>query len=61
MDHLNGRAPGAVAAKIRRLLSDRDLRERVGRGGRDFVRRHLNWDRVGEKMENLLLGVVHET
>jgi len=56
--HLDGLAPGVIAEKIRRLLDDNALREKVGRGGRDFVRRYLNWDTVGHDMERLLLSVI---
>lgn len=59
--HLNGLTPETIAVKIRRLLGDDALREKVGRGGRDFVRRHLSWDTVGQDMECLLRGVVQET
>lgn len=56
--HLDGLAPDVIAQKARKLLDDDALREKVGRGGREFVRRHLNWDQVGQDMEALLFSVV---
>ncbi len=38
--------PSAVAAAIRQLLGDRELRARMGAAGRRFVTGHYNWDRV---------------
>ncbi len=58
--HLNGLVPETIAAKIRRLLGDDALREKVGRGGRDFVRRYLNWNQVAQDAEELLVNVVEE-
>ncbi len=55
---LDGLAPGVIAQKIRKLLDDEALREKIGRGGREFVRRHLNWDQVAQDMEVLLFSVV---
>lgn len=59
--HLDGLAPGVIAEKIRKLLDDDALREKVGRGGREFVRCHLNWNQVGQDMEALLFSVVKTT
>ncbi len=56
--HLDGLVPGVIAQKERKLLDDDPSREKVGRGGREFLRRHLNWNRVGQDMEALLVSVV---
>jgi glycosyltransferase involved in cell wall biosynthesis len=53
-----GRQPLEVAHKIRQLLESRSLRERVGRGGRQFITDYMNWETVSEQMENLLLSIV---
>ncbi len=56
--HLDGLTSGVIAQKIRNLLDDDALREKVGRGGREFVRQHLTWDQVGQDMKALLFSVV---
>jgi phosphatidylinositol alpha-1,6-mannosyltransferase len=38
--------PREIAATLRRLLEDRALAERLGRGGREAVLRYFNWDRA---------------
>ena len=53
-----GRQPLEVADKIRAILSSRTLRERVGRGGRQFISDHLNWGTVAEQMENVLSSMI---
>ena len=53
-----GRQPLEIAHKIRQLLSSRDTRERVGRGGRQFITDYMNWDTVSAQMEKLLSSVV---
>ena len=35
--------PAAVVAAVRRLVADRDLRERLGRNGRAAAVAHLDW------------------
>jgi glycosyltransferase involved in cell wall biosynthesis len=57
MIHVDGLAPEAIAEKIRKLLDDDALREKIGRGGREFVQRHLNWNQVGQDIEALLFSV----
>ncbi len=56
--HLDGLTSGVIAQKIRTLLDDDALREKLGRGRHEFVRRHLNWNQVGQDMEALLFRVV---
>ncbi len=46
--------PGEIVEKITALLQRKDLRERVGKGGRELVTEHLNWKRVAKQMEHLL-------
>ena len=48
--------PEAIAANIRKLLADAGLRQRVGLGGRAFVRQYLNWEVVARDMEQVLLN-----
>lgn len=42
------RSPDALAAALARVLSDRDLRERLGRRAHSDVAEHYTWDRVAE-------------
>ena len=46
--------PEGIASRIRSLLTDAALRRKVGEGGRQFVRQHLNWEVVARDMEALL-------
>jgi L-malate glycosyltransferase len=45
--------PGALARSIGRLLSDPELAERLGRGGRQRVRRHFSLDAMVQATERL--------
>lgn len=44
-------APDALAAAIRRMLGDSDVRTAMGRRGRELVQSRFTWDRVAAKME----------
>ena len=48
----------ALMQALTRLINDADLRRRMGRAGRRWVERDMNWDRVGRQfisiMERLL-------
>ncbi len=46
--------PTKIAASLELLLTDADLRRRVGEGGRTFVNQYLNWDVVAQQMANVL-------
>lgn len=50
--------PRVIAARLRALLHEQPLRERVGRGGRAFVLEHMNWQRVAADMERVLSETV---
>jgi glycosyltransferase involved in cell wall biosynthesis len=50
--------PGALAQAIRRMLSDRALRERLARDGRARVEQLYSWERVAEKTYDLFQKVV---
>ena len=47
----------ALVARIRSLIVDRALRERLGEGARAFAQR-FTWDRAAEETETFLRGVV---
>lgn len=49
--HCPGTADREIADRLRALLSDSALRERVGQGGRRFIQQHMNWDKVARDME----------
>ena len=41
----------------RLLLADDRLRERMGRNGKEYVRRHYRWDVIMQKYDRLLAAV----
>jgi glycosyltransferase involved in cell wall biosynthesis len=43
--------PDTVTDHLRRLVNDRELREELGRRGRDYVRRHHSLPAVGAKLD----------
>ena len=50
----DGLVTETIAARLEQLLADQKLRQTVGQGGREFVKRYLNWEKVAEDMEHLL-------
>lgn len=46
--------PQSFADQIVLLLSDEDVRNRVAKGGSDFVHHHFDWNVFGEKLEVIL-------
>ena len=42
--------PAAIAAAIDRLLTDDELRRRMGAAGRHAVETYYNWDRVAKDL-----------
>jgi glycosyltransferase involved in cell wall biosynthesis len=53
--------PTEIAARRDLLLTDIDLRRRVGQEGRAFVQKHLNWQVVALQMANVLRQAANET
>lgn len=53
-------SPEIIASDIVSLLLDDQLRERIGRGGKSFVMKNLNWDKVGKDMSGMLERVNDE-
>lgn len=49
---LDGGNDSDIAEKIKTLLSDARLRNRVGVGGRLFAERNLRWDRIAEHLHD---------
>jgi glycosyltransferase involved in cell wall biosynthesis len=47
--------PGATAAALARLLSDKGLREELGRAGQQRARARYSWDRVAGETEKAYL------
>lgn len=52
--------PGAMASAIVRLFTDRELRERMGKAGRDYVINNLSMDAVVDKTEALYLEQIEK-
>ncbi|MBM3555156.1 MAG: glycosyltransferase family 4 protein [Alphaproteobacteria bacterium] len=46
--------PAALAGAVRRLLDDRDLRERLGRAARDFVRNERHLDQAARTLDQAI-------
>ncbi len=46
--------PQALAQALKRLLNDPALRQRLGRAGRRWVEREMNWDRVGRQFMSII-------
>jgi spore coat protein SA len=51
---LRERDADALAEAVARLLEDEDLRERMGRAGREHAVRRWTWDRSVEQLDELL-------
>jgi phosphatidyl-myo-inositol dimannoside synthase len=49
-----GRDVAAIADRVATLLADRDLAARMGRAGRAWVEAEWGWDRLAERMTELL-------
>jgi glycosyltransferase involved in cell wall biosynthesis len=45
--------PEAFAACVTALLGDRMTRAQMGMDGRDFVRRHFNWEKSAQRLERM--------
>lgn len=58
---VDGDDVGQIAARIIALLGDKELRERIGRGGQQFAAAHLSWDVCAEKIEALCKELVRST
>lgn len=46
--------PAVIAERLASVIDDQAMRERVGQGGRDFVKTNLNWPVVARNMATLL-------
>jgi glycosyltransferase involved in cell wall biosynthesis len=52
--------PKEIASCLELLLSNPELRHRVGEEGRSFVQKYLNWDVVAQDMAGVLRQVAEE-
>lgn len=48
---VNSKDPPSIAHALIRILKDQNLREKIGAGGRQFVLKYLNWDRITLEIE----------
>ncbi|MGH9439362.1 MAG: glycosyltransferase family 4 protein [Terriglobia bacterium] len=55
---VDSRDPRSIAEAIIRLLSDDNLRQRIGAAGRRFVLENLGWEGIAEQMEQLYVRVL---
>ena len=46
--------PPALAEALLRLLDDPEMRQRMGRAGRRWIEREMNWDRVGRQFLSII-------
>lgn len=53
-----GASPEEIADKIRLLLKEQALREKIGKAGREFIRKNLDWDKIASEIEALILEVI---
>ncbi len=51
---VDGRDTGALFEALDRLLADADLRQAMGRAGRDFVEKQWTWEIMGARLRGLL-------
>lgn len=51
------RSPKDIAKKLIRLLKDKDLRDKLARNSKDFVKDY-SWERVAKNIENYYLDIV---
>ncbi|MBI4849811.1 MAG: glycosyltransferase family 4 protein [Nitrospirae bacterium] len=56
----DGNSPETIAEKIRLLLRNKTLREKIGQNGRHFIHGNLNWSIVARDMENVFNSVIEE-
>ncbi|MGH9450302.1 MAG: glycosyltransferase family 4 protein [Terriglobia bacterium] len=55
---VDSRDPRSIAEAIIRLLSDDNLRQRIGAAGRRFVLENLGWEGIAEQMEHFYAQVL---
>jgi phosphatidylinositol alpha-1,6-mannosyltransferase len=46
--------PAALTQVLAPLINDADLRQRMGRAGRRWVEREMNWDRAGQQLISIV-------
>lgn len=51
--YTNGKDIDSITSKISSLLNNQDLRNKIGLGGKKFIKENLNWDIVGKQMTEL--------
>ena len=54
------RNPGDLAHKIEMLLADKELRQRLGKGGHDFVKQGFSWRHIAAKYLELFELILKE-
>jgi len=45
---------GELATKLKMLVADNNLREKIAENGYNFIRENFSWERAADKLENIL-------
>lgn len=52
--------PAALAAQLKRIINDQELRESLAKAARARVEEHYTWEQVAEKIHSVYLQVLNE-
>jgi len=64
-DHVNGMLtdyanPKAMAEKVEELIKDSNLRSKIGRNGREYVKKNLSWRKYAQQMQQVFEKVAQD-
>ena len=54
-------SPDAIAEKLRLLLTDGDLRQRMGKASRDLISHKYTWGKVAVQLEAVYQGLLNQS
>lgn len=58
---LIGDSPEEFASQVKRVISDKNLRSKLGEAGRELVEKNYGWDRIAVTLENFLHRLMGES
>lgn len=58
---LIGDSPEEFASQVKRVISDKNLRSKLGEAGRELVEKNYGWDRIAAALENFLHRLMGES